>query len=187
MMRPILAMAILALVSACQLALPGGRAATPNAVTGDAIAVTTLEAPVAGDVVADASVAEASGPGADLEGAAEGAPDALQPLADAAVVPEDAEVPPDVPPVEEVIDPALQTPEALACTRRGGRYLTVGGGTITRSCVKPTRDGGDRCERGTQCDGECLARSGTCAPVTPLFGCNEVLQDDGRRVTLCID
>jgi hypothetical protein len=181
-MRPILAMAMLVLVSACQLSLPGGKTAAPNAVTGDPIAVTTLDAPVAAAPVADASAS-----GADVEGGAEGASDALQPLADAAVAPENAEVPADVPPVEEVIDPALQTPEARACIRRGGRYLTVGGGTITRSCVKPTRDGGDRCTRGTQCDGECLARSGTCAPVTPLFGCNEVLQDDGRRVTLCID
>jgi hypothetical protein len=33
----------------------------------------------------------------------------------------------------------------------------------------------------------CLARSGTCAPIMPLFGCNEVLDKQGRRVTLCIE
>ena len=32
-----------------------------------------------------------------------------------------------------------------------------------------------------------LARSGTCAPITPMFGCNDILQDDGREVTLCLD
>lgn len=169
-MRPILAMAMLVLVSACQLSLPGSAPDTPNAVTGDPIAVTPLDAPVDGAAAAAPGEAEA------------GEPDALQPLAEAEEVATETPVPP---PVEE-IDPALQTPEALACIRRGGQYLTVGS-SVTRACVKPTRDGGDRCERGTECDGECLARSGTCAPVTPLFGCNEIFQDDGRRVTLCID
>ncbi len=174
-MRPLLAMAMFVLVSACQLALPGAKD-VPNAVTGDAIAVTTLDAPVEGLAAAEAVTADAD-PAANPD-----EPQPLQPVPDAV-----ADVAADAVPEPEVIDPALQTPEALACIRRGGRYLTVGGGSITRSCVKPTRDGGDRCERGTQCDGECLARSGTCAPVTPLFGCNEILQDDGSRVTLCID
>ncbi len=180
-MRPILVMAMIALVSACQLASPGGEAEGPNAVTGDAIAVTTLDAPV--DAGTDAPVdTNAPDDAATDAPVTDGEPEALQPLGEVAVTEEVV-----APPVEEVINPALQTPEALDCIRKGGRYLTVGGGTVTRSCVKPTRDAGDRCERGSQCDGECLARSGTCAPVTPLFGCNEILQDDGRRVTLCID
>ena len=54
-------------------------------------------------------------------------------------------------------------------------------------CIQPTRDGGKRCTRESQCDGVCLARSGTCAPVKPLLGCNEVLQDNGVRATLCIE
>jgi hypothetical protein len=178
-MRPILVLAIFLLVEACQLSLPGGGGKTdaPNAVTGDPIEVTPLDAPVKGVAAGEAPEAEAP----DAEATDTEAPD---PAAEEVVV---EEAPPEVVPPVEIVNPALQTPEARACVRRGGRYLTVGGSSIARACVKPTRDGGDRCERGTQCDGECLARSGTCAPVTPLFGCTEVFQDNGNRVTLCIE
>jgi hypothetical protein len=193
-MRPILVLAIFLLVAACQLSLPGGGGKTdaPNAVTGDPIEVTPLDAPVKGVAAGEAPEAEAP----DAEAPDAEAPDAEAPDAEATdiVAPDPAaeeaaveEAPPEVVPPVEIVNPALQTPEARACVRRGGRYLTVGGSSIARACVKPTRDGGDRCERGTQCDGECLARSGTCAPVTPLFGCTEVFQDNGNRVTLCIE
>ncbi len=39
----------------------------------------------------------------------------------------------------------------------------------------------------SDCQGECLARSRTCAPIRPLFGCNAVLMDNGAEVNLCID
>lgn len=55
------------------------------------------------------------------------------------------------------------------------------------ACVRPTGEGLKACRRATDCRGECLARSGTCAPIAPLFGCNEVLDDMGRRMTQCID
>lgn len=54
------------------------------------------------------------------------------------------------------------------------------------TCVNPTRDAGKACRRGSDCEGLCLARSFTCAPYDPLFGCNEILQDDGSRVTYCL-
>ena len=50
-----------------------------------------------------------------------------------------------------------------------------------------TRDGGKSCKRERDCEGLCLARSRTCAPIQPLFGCNDILQDNGVMVTLCID
>ena len=56
-----------------------------------------------------------------------------------------------------------------------------------RACVRMTKDSGKRCERESQCDSVCLARSGTCAPFKPMYGCNEILQDNGARVTLCLD
>jgi hypothetical protein len=177
-MRPILFMATFLLVVACQLSLPGGGGgsdAPANAVTGDPITVTPLDAPAEG---ADGEISDEA---PDAEAADTEVPDAE---AEAAAV---VEPPPEAVPPVAAINPALQTPEALACVRKGGRYLTVGGSSIARACVRPTRDGGDRCERGTQCDGECLARTGTCAPVTPLFGCTEVFQDNGNRVTLCIE
>ena len=56
-MRPILAMVLPVLLAACQLALPGTGADTPNPVTGGDIAVTTLDAPVEG--LAAAEIADA--------------------------------------------------------------------------------------------------------------------------------
>jgi hypothetical protein len=175
-MRPILVMAMLTLISACQFALPGNKSDVPNAVTGDPIEVTSLDAPVEGLAAAETTAAES--------------PDASAPEPEVAQT-DPAEVE-ETPPVEatppvEVIDPVQQTPAALACKKKGGSFLSVGGSSIAHACVTPTRDGGDRCERGTQCDGECLARTGTCAPVTPLYGCTEVFQDNGNRVTTCIE
>jgi hypothetical protein len=79
---------------------------------------------------------------------------------------------------------AIKSPGELACERRQGRYVAVGG---ARTCVTPTSDGGKQCRGKGDCSGQCLARSNSCAPVSPLLGCNEILQSDGRRVTLCLD
>ena len=76
--------------------------------------------------------------------------------------------------------------EQTTCEKRGGTWGTAGksGG---KTCIKRTRDAGKQCRKKSSCEGVCLARSGTCAPVSPLFGCNEILQNDGSRVTLCVD
>jgi hypothetical protein len=85
-------------------------------------------------------------------------------------------------------DPAPPPTRAqIACERRGGSWLRVIPGSEARSCVLRTRDSGKRCDEGTDCQGDCLARSGTCAPVMPLFGCQEILDDTGRRMTQCIE
>jgi hypothetical protein len=98
---------------------------------------------------------------------------------DTAEVSEAADAVPEAPPVEK-------SAPHLACETLGGFYGQVGkGGAFT--CQFPTKDGGKSCTRAGDCEGICLARSRSCAPINPLFGCNEVLQDDGRRVTLCID
>lgn len=76
-------------------------------------------------------------------------------------------------------------PQALACAKKGDKWLPSPNGLM--SCTHFTKDSGKLCSKGSQCEGYCLARSGTCAPVTPLYGCNEILQDNGVRVTLCID
>lgn len=78
------------------------------------------------------------------------------------------------------------TPQALECKSTGGVWGRVGD-TVAFSCFRQTRDAGKSCRRQTDCETECLARSRTCAPITPMIGCNPVLQSDGREVTLCID
>lgn len=74
----------------------------------------------------------------------------------------------------------------LACEKKGGKYVPLGkSGALT--CQMPTRDGGKQCRKESDCEGVCLARSRTCAPVKPLFGCQSILQEDGVQVDLCID
>lgn len=70
------------------------------------------------------------------------------------------------------------------CTSAGGR-LARRGSTDALSCFIQPRDAGKPCSRKSDCQGECLARSGTCSPVIPLLGCHEVLLNSGLRVTEC--
>jgi hypothetical protein len=166
------------LLCACQMAGPAGDV---SPITGDTITVTPLDAPV--DDTAATGPAAADAPAeseAEAGPAAEESPEAAAGASPAEPVTE-AE-----PAAEEEAAPPLKSPEQIQCERRGGRWARAGK-SEARTCVKQTRDGGKQCTRGTQCEGLCLARSGSCAPVTPLFGCNEIFEDDGRRVTLCID
>ncbi|TYB84508.1 hypothetical protein [Oceaniovalibus sp. ACAM 378] len=83
-------------------------------------------------------------------------------------------------------DPRAIEREQAACTARGGRWGQGGiGGRF--ACYTDTRDGGRICRAAGDCEGLCLARSQSCAPVTPLFGCNEVLTQSGQAATICID
>jgi hypothetical protein len=98
---------------------------------------------------------------------------------------------PEVPAAEtappEASPPAvLRSPARIACEEDGGTFARVGS-TGSFSCVRRTRDGGKSCDREGDCEGLCLARSRTCAPVKPLFGCQDILQQDGSRVTQCLE
>ena len=160
MRRFLLAFAVLA---ACQMTPPEGGEVV-SAIPGDEISVTSLDAPAA-PVVPDTSDPE--------------------PQPDTAAETPDTETPDtEAPAVEE---PAAPKPAAqVLCEKTGGQW-SVAGESGAFTCVKPTRDGGKVCTKKGDCQGMCLARSGTCAPFMPLFGCNEVLEQDGRRVTLCIE
>jgi hypothetical protein len=178
-------------LAACQV---GGGPVVPAAdspLAGEPIETTTLDAPVVGLAEAQAEdnpepVVDSVEPtavetsGADSEGVTDESA-AEEPAAEEPATDEQAAVE-----EPEVIDPALLTPEGIACTRRGGIWSKIGSGEA-RTCLRRTRDAGQRCDADRDCQGVCLARSGTCAPVDPLFGCNEVLQDDGRRMTLCLN
>lgn len=86
----------------------------------------------------------------------------------------------------EGYDPNLVEKERVACEERGGRFGQ--GGLAGRFvCFEATRDAGKACRSEADCTTLCLARSRTCAPVTPIFGCQEVLTRSGARSTLCID
>jgi hypothetical protein len=124
---------------------------------------------------ADPTTEAASADRAETEGnsgGASAAEDAAPETADAAV----AEPPP---------APAL-SPAAHACLKRGGKWVGTGSSGLM-ACVRTTRDAGKTCRRQADCQGYCLARSRSCAPYTPLFGCNEVLGPNGERSTICLD
>ena len=87
---------------------------------------------------------------------------------------------------EAVAPEAPETPQQLLCQKAKGQWLSAGD-TGAFYCASLTRDSGKQCRKKGDCQGQCLARSGTCSPITPLYGCNDVLEKDGRQVTLCID
>lgn len=189
----ILALA-LPLLAACQMSLPGRDrpAAEANPITGGTITTTSLDAPIAASPVAAApvdatpvgntAVEEVEAAQAPPATPADPAPAAETAAANAASA-ADTTAPIDAAPVQsEPVKSASQ----IACEEDGGTWARAGanGGM---SCVRQTRDGGKQCDSKTDCQGECLARSRTCAPIQPLFGCNAVLMDNGAEVSLCID
>ncbi len=72
------------------------------------------------------------------------------------------------------------------CESDGGTF-GPGGKTGGLVCRKTPADAGKSCTKQSDCSTQCLARSQTCAPLEPLFGCNEVLSANGARMTLCLD
>lgn len=91
----------------------------------------------------------------------------------------------------EPLPPGPVTPEQQAdrqadCERRGGSFGSVGGSSLQVCFITP-RDANRSCTSNSDCEGVCLARSRTCAPVIPLLGCNEVILDGGTVATECVD
>lgn len=152
------------LVAGCSLSRPERAEVAENPVTGAEIAVTTLDAPLPDTV---------------------NPPEVIPPAKPEPVMPEPVMPEPEILPVPADPPPQVMTPEEQACFEKGGLWGAVGSGGT--ACMYPTRDAGKQCRRESDCDGYCLARSGTCAPYTPMFGCNEIVQDNGVVVTLCID
>ncbi len=178
-MRRLRSLFLLLALSACTLSactLTGGGSKGVAPLETEAIAVTSLDAPesAAASAQPEAKPETAAKPEAAPEPVAEPAP---EPVAETA--PEPAPEPP-----PEVAAPL--TPAAIACGKGGGRFVSVAKGAGS-ACVRRTRDAGKACRKETDCDGRCLARSRTCSPIDPLFGCNEILQANGTRVTLCLD
>jgi hypothetical protein len=72
------------------------------------------------------------------------------------------------------------------CQARGGRFLPLKpGGALV--CFTTPKDSGESCRAETDCESACLARSQTCAPIKPLYGCNEILTSSGLRMTQCLE
>jgi hypothetical protein len=179
-------------LAACQLSPIGGSrdvAAAPNPITanpimgnpimGGEIAVTTLDAPAspAASSPAPSAVTSAAATGSAPPQRPATAPPAV-PAAEPTIAPTTAPAP--------VVPQASKSASQIACEEDGGNWARAGE-SVAMTCIRPTRDGGQRCDSKSDCDGECLARSRTCSPIKPLFGCNPVLMDTGAEVTLCIE
>ncbi len=82
--------------------------------------------------------------------------------------------------------PEILAPQRAACERDGGQWGKVPN-RETFVCYRITRDANRGCSNKRDCEGLCLARSRTCAPQVPLYGCHEVLNASGLRQTLCIE
>jgi len=80
----------------------------------------------------------------------------------------------------------VKSPQRLACEKQGGDFVIVGN-SGAMACQSGTKDAGKTCNSSDECDGSCLARSRSCAPVKPLFGCNDILEAGSRLVSLCIE
>lgn len=93
----------------------------------------------------------------------------------------------DAPGAAPAANPALAAAQR-ACAAQGGTLSPVGTRAAGRMvCLFRTRDAGQRCTARGDCEGECLARSNTCAPVRPLFGCHEIRNAQGARVSECLE
>lgn len=187
-MRRLLMILALLSLAACQLALPGKpagpkAAAATGAITGDAITVTALDGgtSAAANPAAPAATGPKPKPRPNQTASQKPAKPPLPGKPAKTADPAQTDVPAPV-----IAPPVVKSATQLACERKGGRYASVGDSS-TKTCVRPTRDGGKQCRKESDCEGACLARSHSCAPFSPLIGCNEILQDDGFVVTLCID
>ena len=88
-------------------------------------------------------------------------------------------------------DPGVGDTETLQqdierCAKKDGIWSRLGESGLY-TCVEQTGEGQKACTTGRDCDGECLARSNTCAPFKPLVGCNEVISDGGLPQTVCFN
>ncbi len=81
---------------------------------------------------------------------------------------------------------APQSAEEAACGEAGGRWAKAGD-TGAMSCVYTMKDAGKACSKESDCSSQCLARSKSCAPFWPMFGCTDVVQNDGAVVSLCLN
>lgn len=171
------------LLSACQgtggkPTTAAGDGVTANAVAGSEIEVTALDDPTT-------KASEATPKPAETPSGSDTAPAATDAATPDAATPEPAAEP--APKADLEATPVTPKSEMqIACEKKGGNWFQIGDGD-KRACVKATKDALKRCERESQCEGVCLARSGTCSPFKPMYGCHEILQDNGARVTLCLE
>jgi hypothetical protein len=71
------------------------------------------------------------------------------------------------------------------CEKSGGGWA-MAPGKASFVCFRDMRDAGKQCLAESDCEGLCLARSRTCSPIEPFFGCHEVLSSGGVPQSRCL-
>jgi hypothetical protein len=71
-----------------------------------------------------------------------------------------------------------------SCQQKGGQVVI---GLVGPTCAMPTPDAGKSCKKASDCSESCLGETMTCSKIKPLFGCYEVVMEDGQKVGLCVD
>ncbi|MEE4121098.1 MAG: hypothetical protein V2I65_19030 [Paracoccaceae bacterium] len=163
-MRALAPLALLLALSACQIGEGGAADGPGGGAAGD-------DGPPAGYVLDDAPAAR------DETETAEAEPEpGIE--AEAAPIPE--------PEAEPDPTDARFAAARAACEKEGGRFGRAPGGGEARICFRTPRDANAPCRTGADCEGACLARSRTCAPILPLLGCHDVILSNGLRATECV-
>ena len=91
----------------------------------------------------------------------------------------------DTPPETDGGRPDILAASRIECEADGGRWGPALSGAVF-VCYRTTGDAGQSCSGSEDCETHCLARSRTCAPIEPFYGCHEVLSRGGVPATLCI-
>jgi hypothetical protein len=189
----ILAAAMALALSACTLRAPhAGTDAAPEAagLTAETIEVTPLDGAPASGLAASGLPAPA-----EPEGQPQAAEETIPVQAASASSPHPRSRPgavaegsaaPDSDAAEAAPPEPVKSPQQQLCEAGRGVW-GQSPDTGAFLCQKRTSDAGKICRQKGDCQGECLARSGTCAPVAPLLGCNDILDDQGREMTQCLD
>ncbi len=84
------------------------------------------------------------------------------------------------------IFPDITKTESEACERSGGSWGKAANGQ-SFVCYRNLPDANQICQTSRDCAGICLARSRTCSPVTPFYGCHEVISQAGVTQTVCLE
>ena len=84
------------------------------------------------------------------------------------------------------IFPDITKTERDACERGGGSWGKAANG-LTFVCYRALPDANQSCRTSSDCAGICLARSRTCSPVKPFYGCHEVISQAGVTQTVCLE
>lgn len=77
------------------------------------------------------------------------------------------------------------TAAQLSCEKGGGTFAKTTAGVFV--CAQLTGEGQKTCAGPQDCQGECLARSRTCAPMTPLVGCHDLITRSGGVANVCLN